>query len=159
MGRGRMQAACRAYPEDSRRFCQWSVRFERGADSISVCPAGNQVEHGGRSQVNAIRSSNSGIDRIVLGDDCEGERFLLFPLLRAIFAFRLGKYRCDTLHVGGAGQVVLSGDMVKCSKRRSANPLFTGPDAADLPAVRADRARARRRGLISCHPGCPAPFD
>ena len=44
------------------------MRFERGADSISVGPAGNQVEHAGRSQVNVIRSDNSGIDRIVLDD-------------------------------------------------------------------------------------------
>jgi hypothetical protein len=39
-------------PEDSRRFCRSSVRFERGADSDAVDPAGNQVEHAGRSQVN-----------------------------------------------------------------------------------------------------------
>ena len=44
------------------------MRFERGADSDSVHPAGNQVEHAGRSQVNVIRSDNSGIDRIVLDD-------------------------------------------------------------------------------------------
>jgi hypothetical protein len=43
---------------DSRRFCRWSVRSECGADSISVCPAGDQVEHAGRSQVNVIRSSD-----------------------------------------------------------------------------------------------------
>jgi hypothetical protein len=58
------------------------VLFERGADSDSVGPAGNQVEHAGRSQVNVIRSGNSGIDRIVLNDHWEGERFPLFPVLR-----------------------------------------------------------------------------
>ena len=68
-------------PEDSRRFCRWSVRSERGADSDSVHPTGNQVEHAGRSQVNVIRSSNAGIERIVLDDDWEGERFPMFPLL------------------------------------------------------------------------------
>ncbi len=31
--------------------------------------------------MNVIRSSNSGIERIALGDGWEGERFLLFPLL------------------------------------------------------------------------------
>ena len=35
--------------------------FERGADSDSANPAGNQVEHAGPSQVNVIRSGNSGI--------------------------------------------------------------------------------------------------
>ena len=50
-------------PEDSRRFCRWSMRSERGEDSISLGPAGNQVEHAGRSQVNVRRSSNSGFDR------------------------------------------------------------------------------------------------
>jgi hypothetical protein len=35
-----------------------------------------------RSQVNVNRSSNFGIDRIVIGDGGEGERFLLFPILR-----------------------------------------------------------------------------
>jgi hypothetical protein len=69
-------------PEDSRRFGRWSVRFERGADPISVDPAGNQVEHAGRSQVNVIRSSNSGIDRIALVDGWEGDRFLVFRRLR-----------------------------------------------------------------------------
>ena len=71
-------------PEDSQRFRRSSVRFERGADSDSVDPAGNQVEHAGRSQVNVIRSGNSGIDRIALDDGWEGERFLLFPLLLMI---------------------------------------------------------------------------
>jgi hypothetical protein len=47
-------------PEDSRRFCCCWVRSERGADSDSVDPASNQVEHAGRSQVNVRRSSNSG---------------------------------------------------------------------------------------------------
>jgi hypothetical protein len=55
--------------------------LERGADSDPVDPAGNQVEHAGRSQVNVIRSSNSGIDRIALVDGWEGERFLMFQLL------------------------------------------------------------------------------
>jgi hypothetical protein len=59
------------------------VRFERGADSTSVDPAGNQVEHAGRSQVNVIRSGNSGIDRIAVVDDWEGEWFLEFRLLPA----------------------------------------------------------------------------
>ena len=58
------------------------MRLERGADSISVHPAGNQVKHAGRSQVNVIRSSNSGIDRIALDDGWEGEGFPLFPLLQ-----------------------------------------------------------------------------
>ena len=79
---GTIRTACRAYPEDSRRLRRWSVRFERGADSDFVDPAGNQVEHAGRSQVNVIRSSNSGIERIVLDDRWEGERFPLFPVLR-----------------------------------------------------------------------------
>ena len=57
--------------------CDLSVARTR----ISVDPAGNQVEHAGRSQVNVIRSSNSGIDRIALDDGWEGERFPLFPLL------------------------------------------------------------------------------
>ena len=57
------------------------MRVERGADSDSVDPAGNQVEHAGRSQVNVTRSSDSGIDRIGLDDGWEGERFPLFPLL------------------------------------------------------------------------------
>jgi hypothetical protein len=57
------------------------VRSERGADSDSANPAGNQVEHAGRSQVNVIRSSNSGIDRNALDDGWEGEWFPLFPLL------------------------------------------------------------------------------
>jgi hypothetical protein len=57
------------------------VRFERGADSDSVDPAGNQVEHAGPSQVNVIRSSNAGIDRIALDECWEGNGFLLFPLL------------------------------------------------------------------------------
>ena len=48
------------------------MRFERGADSDSVDPAGNQVERAGRSQVNVILSSNSGIDRIAIGDGGEG---------------------------------------------------------------------------------------
>jgi len=64
-------------PEDSRRFSRWSVRFERGADSDSVNPAGNQVEHAGRSQVNVIRSSNTG-DRIALDDGWERDWFPLF---------------------------------------------------------------------------------
>ena len=46
-----------------------------------VDPAGNQVEHA--SQVNVIRSSNSGIDGIGLDDGWEGERYLQFPLLPA----------------------------------------------------------------------------
>ena len=50
-------------------------------DSDSVDPAGNQVEHAGRSQVNVIRSSNSGIDRIVPDHPWEGERFLMFQRL------------------------------------------------------------------------------
>ena len=58
------------------------MRFERGRTRISVDPAGNQVEHAGRSQVNVIRSSNSGIDRIALDDRWEGERFPVFPLLQ-----------------------------------------------------------------------------
>ena len=57
------------------------MRFERDADSDSVDPAANQVEHAGQSQVNVIRSSNSGIDRIALDDAWEGEGFPLFPLL------------------------------------------------------------------------------
>ena len=68
-------------PEDSQRFCRWTVRSERGAHSDSVDPAGNQVELAGRSQVNVIRSSNSGIDRIALDGGWEGEWFPLFPLL------------------------------------------------------------------------------
>ena len=64
-----------------RRFCRWSMPSERGADSNSVDPAGNQAEHAGRSQVNVIRSSNSGLDRIAFDGGWEGERFLLFPLL------------------------------------------------------------------------------
>jgi hypothetical protein len=55
-------------PEDSQRFRRCSVRFERGADSDSVDPARNQVEHAGRSQVNVRRSSNTGIDRIAPDD-------------------------------------------------------------------------------------------
>jgi hypothetical protein len=51
-------------------------------DSISASPARNQVEHAGRSQVNVIRSSNSGLDRIALDDRWEGEGFPVFPLLR-----------------------------------------------------------------------------
>ena len=47
-------------PEDCRRFFRWSRRFERGADSISVRPAGNQVEHAERSQVNVIRQVTPG---------------------------------------------------------------------------------------------------
>ncbi len=47
-------------PEDSQRSCRSSVRLERGAGSDSVNPPGNQVEHGGRGQVNVRRSSNSG---------------------------------------------------------------------------------------------------
>jgi hypothetical protein len=58
-----------------------SVQFERDANSDLVDPAGNQVEHAGRSQVNVIRSSNSGIDRIALDGGWEGEWFPLFPLL------------------------------------------------------------------------------
>jgi hypothetical protein len=42
--------------------------IERGADSDSANPAGNQVEHAGPSQVNVIRSRNSGINRIGLTD-------------------------------------------------------------------------------------------
>jgi hypothetical protein len=57
------------------------VLLERGADSDIFDPAGNQVEHAGRSQVNVIRSSNSGIDRIAFDGRWEGEGFLLFPLL------------------------------------------------------------------------------
>ena len=68
-------------PEDPRRFRRWSVRFECGADSDPVDPAGSQVEHAGRSQVNVIRSSDSGIDRIAPDDGWKGERFPLFPLL------------------------------------------------------------------------------
>jgi hypothetical protein len=67
-------------PENSGGSCGLSVLFERGADSISVDPAGNQVEHVERSQVNVVRSSNSGIDRIALDDGWEGEWFPLFPL-------------------------------------------------------------------------------
>ena len=67
-------------PEDSGRLCRWSVRFERGADSDS-CRAGNQVEHAGRSQVNVIRSSNTGIYGNAVDDGWERERFPLFPLL------------------------------------------------------------------------------
>jgi hypothetical protein len=70
-------------PEDSQRFQRSLVRFERGADSDSVGPAGNQVEHAGRSQVNARRSSYSGIDRIAFDRHSEGEWFLQFPLLRS----------------------------------------------------------------------------
>ena len=55
--------------------------MKRGADSDSVDPAGNQVEHAGRSQANVIRSSDSGIDRIATDDGWKGERFPLFPLL------------------------------------------------------------------------------
>ena len=58
------------------------MRLERDADSDSVDPAGNQVEHAGWSQVNIIRSSDSGIDRIAAFDGWEGEWFLQFPLLR-----------------------------------------------------------------------------
>ena len=54
--------------------------FERDADSVSVVPAGNQVEQAGRSQVNVIRSGNTGIDRIALEDRWKGEEFPLFPL-------------------------------------------------------------------------------
>ena len=54
--------------------------IERGADSDPVGPAGNQVEHAGRSQVNVMPSSNSGIDRIAAGDYWEGERFRAFPV-------------------------------------------------------------------------------
>ena len=67
-------------PEDSQRFRRSSVRFERGGDSDSVDPAGNQVEHAGRSQVNVIRSRNSGIDRIAVDGGGEGEGSLVFPL-------------------------------------------------------------------------------
>jgi len=45
------------------------------ADSVSVDPAGNQVEHAGRSQVNVIRSGNSGIARIALNNRREGSGF------------------------------------------------------------------------------------
>jgi len=69
-------------PEDSQRFGGRWCDFERGADSDSVNPAGNQVELAGRSQVNVIRSSNSGIDRIALDVGWEGEWFPMFPLLR-----------------------------------------------------------------------------
>ena len=65
-------------PEDSRRVRRWSVRFERGADSDSVDPAGNQDAQVGRSQVNAIRSSNAAIDRTAAFDGWEGERSQLF---------------------------------------------------------------------------------
>jgi hypothetical protein len=51
------------------------MRFERGADSDSVGPAGNQVELAGRSQVNVIRSGNAVVDRIALDDHWEGEGF------------------------------------------------------------------------------------
>jgi hypothetical protein len=68
-------------PEDSRRIRRSSVRLERGADSDSVNPAGNQVEHTGRSQVNVIRSGDTGIDRIALDHSWEGGGFPLFPLL------------------------------------------------------------------------------
>jgi hypothetical protein len=57
------------------------MRFERGAGSISVDPAGNQVELAGRSQVIVMRSSNSGTERIALDTGWEGERFLMFRLL------------------------------------------------------------------------------
>jgi hypothetical protein len=69
-------------PEDSQRFCRWTVRSERGADSDSVDPGGNRVELAGRSQVNVIRSSNSGIDRIAFDGHWEGDWFLQFLLLR-----------------------------------------------------------------------------
>ena len=81
MARRKDRHVCRAYPEDSRRFRGWLVRFERGADSNPVSPAGNQVEHAGWSQVNVRRSSSTGIDRIALDDRWERERFPLFPLL------------------------------------------------------------------------------
>jgi hypothetical protein len=68
-------------PEDAQRFARGWVRFERGVDSDSVNPAVNQVEHAGRSQVDVIRSSNSGIDRIALAQGWEGEGFPVFPLL------------------------------------------------------------------------------
>jgi hypothetical protein len=73
-------------PEDSRRFCRWSVRSERGGDSISIGPAGNQDEHAGRSQVDVIRSSNTGLDRIAPDDGWKGEWFQLFPLLPSVAA-------------------------------------------------------------------------
>jgi hypothetical protein len=69
-------------PEDSRRYRCWSVRFERGADSDTVNPAGSQVEHAGPSQVNVIRPGNSGINRIGLNDRWEGEWFPPFPRLQ-----------------------------------------------------------------------------
>jgi hypothetical protein len=69
-------------PEDSRRYRCWSMRFERGADSDTVDPAGTQVEHAGPSQVNVIRSGNSGINRIGLNDRWEGEWFPPFPPLQ-----------------------------------------------------------------------------
>ena len=56
--------------------------IERGADSDPVDPAGNQVESAGRSQVNVLRSGNSGIEHVAVKDGCEEERFLVFPLLR-----------------------------------------------------------------------------
>jgi hypothetical protein len=65
---------------DSQRFARLSVRFERGADSSSVDPAGNQVEHAGQSQVNVIRSSNSGLHDIAVDGGGEGEGFPVFPL-------------------------------------------------------------------------------
>ena len=55
------------------------MRFERGADSDSAVPAGNQVEHAGRSQMNVIRSSNTGLDDIAVDGGGEGEGFPVFP--------------------------------------------------------------------------------
>jgi hypothetical protein len=69
-------------PEDSRRYRCWSVLFERGEDSDTVNPAGSQVEHAGPSQVNVIRSGNSGINRIGLNDRWDGEWFPPFPVLQ-----------------------------------------------------------------------------
>ena len=81
--RGRIRRACRAYPEDSQRSVDGRCDLSVARTRISVDPAGNQVEHAGRSQVNAIRSNNSGIDRIALAQGWEGEGFPLFPLLPA----------------------------------------------------------------------------
>ena len=68
-------------PEDSRRFRRWSVRFERGADSDPVDPAGNQVEHAGRSQVNVIRSSDPVKRRYRAPRPLEREWFPMLPVL------------------------------------------------------------------------------
>ena len=122
------------------------MRFERGADSISVIPAGNQVEHAGRSQVNVIRSSNSGIETYCGRRRLGSERLLTFPLLRKLHEGpqppvsvvqlrRLVVLSGDVVRVQSIAVHVLDLDACEPRIRQHLLGLFLTPDRPETRAV------------------------